>query len=50
MANPGMPYGNYKLCADQGSSWAQRDTFANTAAAGASLTIPYKGSSGGPCT
>jgi Tfp pilus assembly protein PilV len=50
LANPGMPYGNYKLCADQGSSWAQRDTFANTAAAGASLTIPYKGSSGGPCT
>jgi hypothetical protein len=44
-----MPYGNYKLCGDQGGAWAQRDTFLNNVAAGQSTTIAYKGSSGGPC-
>jgi type II secretory pathway pseudopilin PulG len=50
MPYPGMPYGNYKLCGDQGSTWAQRDTFLNNVAAGQSTTIGYKSSSGGPCT
>jgi Tfp pilus assembly protein PilV len=50
MSYPGMPYGNYKLCGDQGSTWAQRDTFLNNVAVGQSTTIGYKGSSGGPCS
>jgi type II secretory pathway pseudopilin PulG len=47
---PGMPYGNYKICSDLGSPWAQRDTFLSNIAAGQSITVPYKSNSGGPCT
>jgi hypothetical protein len=38
-----MPYGNYKVCGDLSNQWAQRNPFANTVAAGQSITIPYQG-------
>jgi hypothetical protein len=40
---PGMPYGNYKVCGDLSNQYAQRNSFANTVAAGQSFTIPYVG-------
>jgi Tfp pilus assembly protein PilV len=47
LANPGVPFGNYKLCADYTNAYAQLDTFANTNPAGSTPTLPYKG--GGTC-
>jgi Tfp pilus assembly protein PilV len=41
---PGMPYGNYKLCADAGGTYVQRNTFLNNVMAGQSTTLPYVGS------
>jgi hypothetical protein len=40
---PGVPYGNYKLCADFSGSYGQLDTFLNSNPAGSTTTIPYKG-------
>jgi type II secretory pathway pseudopilin PulG len=47
---PGVPYGNYKLCADQPSfnAWAQLDTFLNQVATGSTPTVPYKGNGSCP--
>jgi type II secretory pathway pseudopilin PulG len=43
LANPGMPYGNYKLCVDQSGAYGQKNFLSNIAA-GQSTTVPYVGS------
>jgi type II secretory pathway pseudopilin PulG len=47
LAQPGMPYGNYKLCVDQSGAYGQKNTFLSNIAAGQSTTVPYVG--GGTC-
>ncbi|MEA2439211.1 MAG: hypothetical protein QOH76_635 [Thermoleophilaceae bacterium] len=46
--NPGVPYGNYKLCATASGAYAQLDTFANTNPLGSTPTVPYKNTGGCP--
>lgn len=43
MAYPGMPYGNWKLCADSAGAYGQKNQLSNLAA-GVSTTVPYVGS------
>jgi type II secretory pathway pseudopilin PulG len=46
--NPGVPYGNYKVCAEVSSNYGQVDSFLNQVAAGTSMTVPYRGSGACP--
>jgi Tfp pilus assembly protein PilV len=42
MLYPGMPYGNWKLCADSSGVYGQKNQLSNLAA-GLSTTVPYAG-------
>ncbi len=42
MPYPGMPYGNWKLCADQSGVYAQKNQLSNLPA-GINTTVPYVG-------
>ena len=43
LANPGVPFGNWKLCADYGGSYAQTNSYLNSNPAGTTPTVPYVG-------
>ncbi len=47
LAYPGVPYGNYRVCAELSGNYAQLDTFLNSTFAGSNVTVPYK--SAGSC-
>jgi Tfp pilus assembly protein PilV len=46
--NPGVPYGNYKLCASYGGARARLEPYVNNTVAGFGPQIPYQGNGNCP--